>query len=249
MLRFHAHKFVGVLNTLARLDLAADKDWTFQPDTRRYLGDQISQIATQLEEMRLPVSLKKAREIEFIFKGAVIMEGQRESIFGILKTASQELRGRIEAEIESKLLFCMSDAYANYWPTPEIPIVVPAVFANSAYDIESAAKCLSLEQGTACVLHLMRAIEAIVKNMAAHLKIEKVDKEWGKLLSDLHSKIEAMSKGDQRDEWSAAHANLYHVKQAWRNKSMHPLDKYTPEEAAEIFEASMTFLRHLATLV
>ncbi len=103
MLRFHAHKFVGVLNTLARLDLAADKDWTFQPDTRRYLGDQISQIATQLEEMRLPVSLKKAREIEFIFKGAVIMEGQRESIFGILKDGFSRIarahrsRDRIEA--------------------------------------------------------------------------------------------------------------------------------------------------------
>ncbi|MBS0234399.1 MAG: hypothetical protein JSR99_13050 [Proteobacteria bacterium] len=202
----------------------------------------------------MPVSLKKAREIEFIFKGAVITPADFDAVSGLVKSHVRELRSRIETEFESKLMFCMSDTYSKYWPTPQTQSDAPAAFlaekfSESAYDLESASRCLALEQGTASVLHLMRAMESAVQKLAAKLGVGKVEKEWGKLLSDIGGKIELMPKGDSRDGWSEVHANLYHVKQAWRNKTMHPLEKYTPDEASEVFEACKVFMRHLAALL
>jgi hypothetical protein len=58
-----------------------------------------------------------------------------------------------------------------------------------------------------------------------------------------------MPKGPARDEWSACHVNLYQVKQAWRNSTMHPKETYTTEQAKEVTEAVHAFLRQLSTLV
>ena len=75
------------------------------------------------------------------------------------------------------------------------------------------------------------------------------DREWGKLLSDIDAKIEQMPKGDMRNAWSECHANLYHVKQAWRHGTMHPKETYTPDQAKEVFQAVRVFMIQLATLV
>ncbi len=58
-----------------------------------------------------------------------------------------------------------------------------------------------------------------------------------------------MPRGEQRDEWSGRHVNLYHVKQAWRNSTMHPKETCTSEQAKEVFDAVRVFMRQLATLV
>jgi hypothetical protein len=54
-----------------------------------------------------------------------------------------------------------------------------------------------------------------------------VDLEWGKILSNMSPPIEAMPKGNEKKEWSAAFTLLMHVKQAWRNPTMHPKQTYT----------------------
>jgi len=81
------------------------------------------------------------------------------------------------------------------------------------------------------------------------LSIPKPEREWGKLLSDINKKIEVMPKGDIRDKWSESHTLLYHVKQAWRNTTMHPKQSYTTNEAREVFDAVKSFMRHLVILI
>jgi hypothetical protein len=116
-------------------------------------------------------------------------------------------------------------------------------------DLDEACNCLALARATACVFHLMRAMEEAVKILGTKLGVTNVEKEWGKILSDIGAKIEAMPKGQSRDEWSACHVNLYHVKQAWRNSTMHPKETYTTEQAKEVLDAVFAFLKQLATLV
>jgi hypothetical protein len=58
-----------------------------------------------------------------------------------------------------------------------------------------------------------------------------------------------MPKGKKKDEWSHCHANLYHVKQAWRNPTMHPRETYTQEQAREVFATVRTFMEQLQTLI
>ena len=61
--------------------------------------------------------------------------------------------------------------------------------------------------------------------------------------------IELMKKGPRRSQWNAAHSMLYHVKEAWRNTTMHPGQKYTDDEAREILEAVKTFIKQLSPLL
>lgn len=126
---------------------------------------------------------------------------------------------------------------------------VTDAFPNAAEDIEEAAKCLAVGRATACVFHLMRAMELAVRRMGERLEIPSAEKEWGKLLSEIGRKIEALPKGPHRNGWSEAHSHLYHVKEAWRNSTMHPKKTYTEIEAKAVFDAVRSFMRHLAPLV
>ena len=99
----------------------------------------------------------------------------------------------------------------------------------------------------------MRAMEAAVQMLCEKLKIGDLNtynpnKAWGQLLSDMDTAIGKMPKGDARNKWSLAHANLFHVKEAWRNDVMHPKKTYTEAEAQEVFEPTRVFMAHLASL-
>lgn len=131
---------------------------------------------------------------------------------------------------------------------------VAAKFPKAQPELERAGNCIALQQSTAAVFHLMRAMEVVVQRLGKKLGVANVEKEWGKILSDIHGAIEKMPKGDAREKakrngWSEAHANLYHVKQAWRNDTMHPKETYDRHEALEVYSATRTFMTHLAGLV
>lgn len=125
---------------------------------------------------------------------------------------------------------------------------VSGSFPLTAEDIEEAANCLALGRYTAVVFHLMRAMEKALQALAKTLEIENVEREWGKLLSDVNRKIEAMPKGSIRNTWSEISTLLYHVKQAWRNDVMHPKSTYSKEQAKEVFTAVRSFMCHLSRM-
>ena len=58
-----------------------------------------------------------------------------------------------------------------------------------------------------------------------------------------------MPRGPEKDKWSEALTLLVHVKQAWRNPTMHPKRTYTQAEADDIFRATRSFMQNLADLV
>jgi len=168
-----------------------------------------------------------------------------------LKHINAEVRSRLHDEVGEVRFYCLSSNAAAFY-NPEEPLfgeTVEARLPKASNDISEAGKCFATGRYTASVFHLMRAMEAAVQALSARLGIANTERVWGQLLSDVHAKIEAMPKGDERDEWSQVHANLYHVKQAWRNDTMHPKATYTEEEAREVFDAMKAFTRHLATML
>jgi hypothetical protein len=56
------------------------------------------------------------------------------------------------------------------------------------------------------------------------------------------------AKKRKKERWAEARANLFHVKQAWRDNSMHGKQVYDREHAYAIFRAVGTFMTHLASL-
>ncbi len=165
------------------------------------------------------------------------------------------LQERIRDELEAEYFFHLTPA--------DVPLYIAAQpfgeevgykFPKAAEDIEEAAKSLALQRPTACVFHLMRAMEVIVKRLGKKLGVQNVEKDWGKILSDIAAAIEKMPKSTEaekrrRNRWSEAHTHLYHVKQAWRNDTMHPKQTYTRQQAHEVFAATRVFAAHLAGLV
>ena len=165
---------------------------------------------------------------------------------------------KIIEEIQLRLLDSLQTTYMLSLSRSEAALFEPAApafgrafetaFPNSAFDVDESGKCLALGRYTATVFHLMRAMESMLQVLAGRLGVSNTEREWGKLLSDISRKIEAMPKGDQRNKWSETHTHLYHVKQAWRNDTMHPKQSYAGEEARAIFEAVKVFAGNLAEL-
>lgn len=127
-------------------------------------------------------------------------------------------------------------------------------FPKAIEDIEEAGSCLALGRATASVFHLMRAMEVVVQRLSKSLGIQNTNREWGKLLSDMGKAVEAMPRGSEaekrrRKRWSEAHTHLYHLKEAWRNDTMHPNKVYTQAQAMEVFNATRVFMSHLIGLL
>ena len=154
-------------------------------------------------------------------------------------------------QMNSKLVLVVGSRFADFIKSDDPPYgrEVDDAFPKAASEISEAAKCLAFNRPTACVFHLMRAMELAVQKLAERLGKTNIEKEWGKLLSDIAKEIEAMPKGTGRDEWSTIHTHLYHVKQAWRNDTMHPKTTYTEAEAEGVFAAVKTFMIELAPKV
>lgn len=126
---------------------------------------------------------------------------------------------------------------------------VQRAFPNSQYDIEFASRSLAFGLSTAAVFHLMRAMESAVSAMAQKLGVTNTEVEWGKILGPMDDKIKLMPAGPDKKKWSEARADLWHVKECWRNETMHPRRFYTQEQGEEIFRAVKTFMVHLASLL
>ena len=169
----------------------------------------------------------------------------------------QALRDRLIDELESlKFLHLtprMAECYSADFPFGE---KVAQSFPNAIYDIEESAKCFALARSTACVMHLMRALEAALDAIGLGLGIPNVVVEaknsWGGMLRIMRDTMQQKNKAPAPD-WIAqkgfyedAHAHLSSVKTAWRDPSMHLDKKYDEKDAMRIYTAVQDFMQHLA---
>jgi hypothetical protein len=131
---------------------------------------------------------------------------------------------------------------------------VTAKFKDAAEDIKNAGSCLALGQGTACVFHLMRAMEAAVRKLGSRLKITVTpNSTWRNMTSQMDAKINKMPdktaiQKRKKNELEAARTNLHHVGSVWRNNTMHPATFYTASQARDVMHAVRIFMGDLAEL-
>lgn len=237
---------INALVTEQKRSNSFDPNAEVPPSSRRIIAKRYTDLAEAAEAMAAPITAKAAR------RAVTKLRGRKNPIpIGEIAAISNSLAEVLNDEVNEVELYCLSRGSGRFY-SPGAPLFgteVDARIDDASDDISEAGKCFAVGRYTASVFHLMRAMEAAVKMLCVEVGISNVDREWGKLLSDIAKAIEPMPKGAKRDEWSAVHANLYHVKQAWRNNTMHPKRTYTEEEAREVFEAVKAFMRHLATLL
>ncbi len=214
----------------------------------------ISQLAPELERLDLRQSAKKLSYVDRSLASAIAAPTAAYTRF--ISQQIGDFRERLFDELEDRKIYCMSGKQSDYLNNavhgfgPEVAAAFPSV----EYDLEEAAKTLSFERGTATVFHLMRAMDIALTALGEKLSATVRDKDgkplvWGKIIANCRGKIEAMPDDDLKDAWDLAMSLLFHVKEVWRNTTMHPMQKYTVEEATEVFEACRAFMRRLAPLV
>lgn len=131
---------------------------------------------------------------------------------------------------------------------------VRKAFGDTVEDIAEAASCLALERPTACVFHLMRALEVAATVVADKIGAAVTDEygrglAWGVIAANMKAKIDQMPKGsDEQTRWYRAQSLLEVVNRAWRTPTAHPKKTYTLAEARRVFEATKAFMQELAPL-
>ena len=164
-----------------------------------------------------------------------------DSYRGIMECAFSELKG--------KSFLYLGDNEGYFGDKSPFGEEFSLMFPEATEDLSSSSDCIAVGQYTASVFHLMRAIESCIKKLCEEIGVEKTDIEWGKLLSAMDSKIRGMPKGEKRTKWNDTRANLYHVKECWRNNTMHPKQTYTEGEAKDVFKACQIFVKSFCQLI
>jgi hypothetical protein len=161
----------------------------------------------------------------------------------------------LRTDLKAAKFIAVDFAKANFYENKQLfGQQVEDTFGESTEDIEEAGKCFAFGRYTASVFHLMRAMESAVKVLGIKLDVTVIDKnnidlEWGKIITNIKTKVETMDRGAIKNDWCEAVSLLYHVKQAWRNSTMRPKDTYTEDEAKAVFDAVRSFMIVLAPLV
>jgi hypothetical protein len=177
----------------------------------------------------------------------------RRRLYEIAEAANRMLVA-ITDELAGRSVFMLEVRSMGHFEQPSPPWgeEIDSVFRsdNLSEDMREAGKCLALNRPTAAVFHLMRVMEAAVTKLAAHLGIESIAENWGVILSQIDGVTKTWPKRHpSKKPWEEGRNFLFHVKEAWRNETMHPKKTYTEEEAREVFDAVKTYMRCLARLL
>jgi hypothetical protein len=169
----------------------------------------------------------------------------------------KHLLSRIHDELNMQFYFHLDQRDVPFY-MPQNPFgdEVAAKFRSATDDVSEAGKCLALQRPTACVFHLMRVMEFGVQVLGKKLKV-KIDvhtQSWYQILLHVNNAVLALpskttGQKAKKSAIASAAAHLQSVRLAWRNEVMHPKQSYTRQEAFEIFNASKTFMIHLAALI
>ena len=133
------------------------------------------------------------------------------------------------------------------------PLFGPEVannFPEMSEDVAETGKCLALRRSTAAVFHLMRIMESGVQRLGTKLGVSLANEPvWQVILDQVNAKIKLKGKTAEAKKLAGVAGNLYNVKLAWRNETMHPKATYTDEEADNVFRAVRAFVQELATVL
>jgi hypothetical protein len=165
------------------------------------------------------------------------------------------IRDALEAEFFESIVLLVPDADAHFYKAPQpFGEEVSSHFPSAAHDISEAAKCLALDRSTACVLHLMRALEVGLNVLAEEMQIPFKYMQWEQIINKIPGRIEEIEKDLQKpSDWresrrfyAEAGVQFDFIKDAFRNHAMHAHKTYGLSVARDIYQSTKVFMMHLS---
>lgn len=174
-----------------------------------------------------------------------------------LQAMSQRMQDSLDGTMAAYGCIILSKkevTHFNYDGPPLFGNQVDTQFPSSSFEIAEAGKSFAIGRYTACVFHLMRALEKPLCAFAKVFNIPFAHSNWGPIIDQLESKINDMGKDpnkaptwkDDQVYYSQAASHFIIFKNAWRNHTAHGHGKYTEEEAEMILRGVKVFMQKLA---
>jgi hypothetical protein len=172
-----------------------------------------------------------------------------------LSSRADHLQHRVQDELHLEWYLQVDRDEVRFYDKPSLfGEKVAAKFPKAIEDIKNAGNCIALQQPTACVFHLMRAMEIAVRRLSQRLGVTITPQTtWRQMTGNMDTKVKALpdtteAQKDKKNDWEAARANLHQVGSVWRNNTMHPAASYSRPQAREIFDACRVFMTALCDL-
>lgn len=168
-----------------------------------------------------------------------------------LTTYADKVLSVFVAEAANISLMTLSTTHADFLDPKAPPFGQPVrdAFPSAAPDIADAGRCRALGLWTACVMHLMRALEPALSALAVSLNIE-AGQNWDTALNQIDAELRSVRKSTQgaaAEQWaSEAALQLRAIKNAWRNHAMHGVGRYGEEDAVRIYDSVKFLMQTLA---
>ena len=177
----------------------------------------------------------------------------------VMYELTNDLREAFLERADRDALLIIPTANRKYYEQ-EVPIFGKAVadaLPEAAQEISEAGKCFALDRWTACIFHLMRALELSLHRIAKELGIAfpaPIElQDWGTIVKKIDSRIdelEKQSRSQQKSEdlrfYSTLNLEFSWFKNAWRNSISHARESYNEEQAANILGHVGKFLNEIA---
>lgn len=163
---------------------------------------------------------------------------------GELERAIHECIHRLRDELQEPRFYAIAPSKLDFVRpyTPFFPYEVTGAFPTANKDLSEAALCYAFERNTACVFHLMRALEIALKAFAEKLGAEFELKNWGSILSSIGQRLDK----SRNSEDAEILVHLRNIKNAWRNSTMHVERDYDAEQTSEILRTTKNLMLHVA---
>ena len=259
MIEFEAHKTTYAYAFLVHIQAVALKDENVLDSPLRAIDvlettQNITAIEKELRSLKLLSALAQSQRILAAVSANPAITYRR------LGTQAEELRLRMHDDLKLHLYLFVPSTDAELYSSPRLfGDKVAENFPSADFDITEAGKCLAVGRDTACVFHLMRAMEVALRALTNSLS-SPYGANWNKTLNDFDKTLGAIRDtlnlngaqkpvGWEENEqfYSEASALLRNVKNAWRNNVMHLEQKYTSDEARQIFHTTKSAMHFLAT--
>jgi hypothetical protein len=255
-----ASRLVSISGNLAFCRLQTLKE-TLTDEQKQEICDALNSIAEEADELSLPLTQKGAKRII-----SNIREVTTDNINDIIGELSQ----RFDDEVEAVSFFLVRQDKLKYYNNPELAgAEFKANFPMANAELIEAGNCLALIRNTACVCHLMRATEYVLRSFERSLGIPPQpsgyyqNNTWGKILGRISEKrghpgirttgqphIPALPSSV---EWLAdpefnesTYAFISAIKTPHRDRTFHVETTYDETGAENLFDVTVVALSHIA---
>lgn len=154
--------------------------------------------------------------------------------------------GEIQSEISEHIFFRIPVEEKPFYDEVQLSTAAMDAFPSAVTEVDNAGKCFALDQPTAAVMHLMRALEIPLAALASALDITLTNANWQTVINECEREIKALGSKVDKEFYSEAATNFLYFKNAWRNHAMHGRDTYDKRQAFDILQHVGGFMKHLS---